>query len=132
LREWGLASSTISPRERTRTLPKVGNVEGRCEIAISVDVVRPRRMFPRTTLSEEGSRQEVASSNIKIRGRCRMIKWFAPTSPSARASRSRVIVDASRVASLRARGNSWSQIQAELGVSKGTAQRALAGLPKIV
>jgi hypothetical protein len=26
---------------------------------------------------------------------------------------------------------SWSQIQAELGVSKGTAQRAFAGLPKI-
>jgi hypothetical protein len=29
-----------------------------------------------------------------------------------------VIVDASRVATLRARGNSWSQVQAELGVSK--------------
>jgi hypothetical protein len=72
LREWGLPSSTISPRERTRTLPKVGNVELRCEIAISVDAARPRRMFPRTTLSEEGSRQEVASSNIKIRGRCRI------------------------------------------------------------
>jgi hypothetical protein len=32
---------------------------------------------------------------------------------------------------LRARGDSWSQIQTELGVSKGTAQRAFAGLPKI-
>jgi len=49
-----------------------------------------------------------------------------------RLGRPRVIVDASRVASLRARGNSWSQIQAELGVSKGTAQRAFAGSPKIV
>ncbi len=49
-----------------------------------------------------------------------------------RLGRPRVIVDASRIASLRARGNSWSQIQAELGVSKGTAQRAFAGLPKIV
>ena len=45
--------------------------------------------------------------------------------------RPRVIVDASRIAALRARGNSWSQVQAELGVSKGTAQRAFAGLPKI-
>jgi DNA invertase Pin-like site-specific DNA recombinase len=49
-----------------------------------------------------------------------------------RLGRPRIIVDASRVATLRARGNSWSQIQAELGVSKGTAQRAFAGLPKIV
>jgi DNA invertase Pin-like site-specific DNA recombinase len=46
--------------------------------------------------------------------------------------RQRVIVDAPRIAALRACGNSWSQIQAELGVSKGTAQRAFAGLPKIV
>ncbi len=44
-----------------------------------------------------------------------------------RLGRPRVIVDASRVAALRARGNSWSQVQAELGVSKGTAQRAFAG-----
>jgi hypothetical protein len=76
LREWGLPSSTISPRERIRSLPNVENVEGRCEMTISVDVLKPRRMFPRTTLSEEGSRQEVASSNIKIRGCCRMLlRW---------------------------------------------------------
>lgn len=49
-----------------------------------------------------------------------------------RLGRPRVIVDASRVATLRARGDSWSQIQAELGVSRGTAQRAFAALPKIV
>jgi DNA invertase Pin-like site-specific DNA recombinase len=48
-----------------------------------------------------------------------------------RLGRPRVIVDASRIASLRASGDSWSRIQAELGVSKGTAQRAFAGLPKI-
>jgi DNA invertase Pin-like site-specific DNA recombinase len=48
-----------------------------------------------------------------------------------RLGRPQVVVDVSRIASLRARGNSWSQIQAELGVSKGTAQRAFAGLPKI-
>jgi hypothetical protein len=49
-----------------------------------------------------------------------------------RLGRPRVIVDASRIAFLRAQGDSWSQIQSELGVSKGTAQRAFAGLPKIV
>src|SRR5437588_4262498 len=46
--------------------------------------------------------------------------------------RPRVIVDASRIAALRAQGRSWSQVGSELGVSKGTAQRAVAGLPKIV
>jgi DNA invertase Pin-like site-specific DNA recombinase len=45
--------------------------------------------------------------------------------------RPRVIVDASKIADLRAGGNSWSQIQAELGVSKGTAQRAFACRSKI-
>ena len=72
LRKWGLPSSTISPRERIRSLPNVENVEARCEMTISVDAARPRRMFSRTTLSEEGSRQEVASSKIKIRGCCRI------------------------------------------------------------
>ena len=71
LGEWGLPSSTISPRERVRSLPNAENVEARCEMTISVDALRARRIFPRTTLSEEGSRQEVASSNIKIRGCCR-------------------------------------------------------------
>jgi DNA invertase Pin-like site-specific DNA recombinase len=46
--------------------------------------------------------------------------------------RPRVIVDASRIASLRAQGRSWSEISAELRIGKGTAQRALVGLPKIV
>jgi DNA invertase Pin-like site-specific DNA recombinase len=48
-----------------------------------------------------------------------------------RLGRPRVIVDASRIASLRGRGSSWSEITNELGVSKGTAQRAVVGLPKI-
>jgi DNA invertase Pin-like site-specific DNA recombinase len=47
-----------------------------------------------------------------------------------RLGRPRVVVDASRIASLRSQGRSWSQIRAELGVSKGTAQRAVAELPK--
>jgi DNA invertase Pin-like site-specific DNA recombinase len=45
--------------------------------------------------------------------------------------RPRVIVDASKIASLREQGRSWAQIVAETGASKGTAQRALIGLPKI-
>ena len=49
-----------------------------------------------------------------------------------RLGRPRVVVDASRIASLRSQGRSWSQVGSELGVSKGTAQRAVAGLPKIV
>jgi DNA invertase Pin-like site-specific DNA recombinase len=49
-----------------------------------------------------------------------------------RLGRPRVIVDASRIASLRAQGRSWAQIRDETGVTKGTAQRALVGLPKIV
>lgn len=44
--------------------------------------------------------------------------------------RPRVIVDASRIASLRACGRSWREIMAEMGISKGTAQRALQRLPK--
>jgi DNA invertase Pin-like site-specific DNA recombinase len=48
-----------------------------------------------------------------------------------RLGRPRVVVDASQIASLRAQGRSWSQIRDETGVSKGTAQRAVIGLPKI-
>jgi DNA invertase Pin-like site-specific DNA recombinase len=44
--------------------------------------------------------------------------------------RPRVMVEASRVASLRAQGRSWAAISTELGIGKGTAQRACGGLPK--
>ena len=44
-----------------------------------------------------------------------------------RLGRPRVIVDASRTADLRTQGRSWAEIKAEVGVSKGTAQRAVAG-----
>jgi DNA invertase Pin-like site-specific DNA recombinase len=47
-----------------------------------------------------------------------------------RLGRPHVIVDASKIASLRAEGHSWAKIVAELGIGKGTAQRAFAGLPK--
>jgi DNA invertase Pin-like site-specific DNA recombinase len=48
-----------------------------------------------------------------------------------RLGRPRVIVDTYRIAFLRAQGRSWAQIKDETGISKGTAQRAVAGLPKI-
>ena len=48
-----------------------------------------------------------------------------------RVGRPRVFVDTNRIASLRAQGRSWSQIVAEVGVGKGTAQRAIAALPRI-
>ena len=47
-----------------------------------------------------------------------------------RLGRPRVVVDAPRIAALRARGRSWREITTETGISKGTAQRALSGLPK--
>jgi DNA invertase Pin-like site-specific DNA recombinase len=49
-----------------------------------------------------------------------------------RLGRPRVVVDATRIANLRAQGRSWAEIVAEMRIGKGTAQRALAGLPKIV
>jgi DNA invertase Pin-like site-specific DNA recombinase len=48
-----------------------------------------------------------------------------------RLGRPRVLVDVSRIASLRAQGHSWADINAEMGISKGTAQRAISALPKI-
>src|SRR5262245_53473835 len=46
--------------------------------------------------------------------------------------RPRVEVDSRQIAGLRARGRSWNQIAKELGIGKGTAQRALTSLPKIL
>ena len=47
-----------------------------------------------------------------------------------RLGRPKVAVDASRIARLRAQGNSWKAICEELGVGMGTAQRAVQSLPK--
>ena len=41
-----------------------------------------------------------------------------------------MVVDANRIARLRTHGRSWAEISKELGVGKGTAQRAFYGLPK--
>jgi DNA invertase Pin-like site-specific DNA recombinase len=48
-----------------------------------------------------------------------------------RVGRPKISVNALRIASLRGQGRSWAEITLETGISKGTAQRALAGLPKI-
>jgi DNA invertase Pin-like site-specific DNA recombinase len=44
--------------------------------------------------------------------------------------RPRVSVDRPRIATLRKEGHSWAEICDSLGVSKGTAQRAMLSLPK--
>lgn len=44
--------------------------------------------------------------------------------------RPRVNADAGRVAALRSKGMSWSEVCEQTGLSKGTAQRAFASLPK--
>lgn len=48
-----------------------------------------------------------------------------------RLGRPRATVDYTRIASLRAQGLSWSRVVAEMGIGKGTAQRALASLHKV-
>jgi DNA invertase Pin-like site-specific DNA recombinase len=49
-----------------------------------------------------------------------------------RLGRPRVAVDAARIGALRRHGRSWREITAEMGISKGSAQRAFCGLPKNV
>lgn len=46
--------------------------------------------------------------------------------------RPRVDVDAPTIAILRHQGRSWAEITRQTGISKGTAQRAVIGLPKTV
>jgi len=43
--------------------------------------------------------------------------------------RPRVAVDVTRIAFLRAQGHSWAEVSRELGIGKGTAQRAFYSLP---
>lgn len=49
-------------------------------------------------------------------------------SKGKKLGRPRVAVDAPRIAARRAQGDSWATIKAELGVSKGSAQRAFLSL----
>jgi len=48
-----------------------------------------------------------------------------------RLGRPRIVVNAVRIGDMRAQGRSWAEIKAETGISKGTAQRAVAHLSKI-
>jgi DNA invertase Pin-like site-specific DNA recombinase len=47
-----------------------------------------------------------------------------------RLGRPKVVVDAARIADLRSQGDSWRIVCDKLGIGKGTAQRAVASLPK--
>ena len=49
-----------------------------------------------------------------------------------RLGRPLVVVDAATIAALRVQGRSWREIVVEMGISKGTAQRAVLSLPKNV
>jgi hypothetical protein len=42
-----------------------------------------------------------------------------------------VVMGVARIADLRALGRSWREVTNELSIGKGTAQRAVAGLPKM-
>ncbi len=53
-------------------------------------------------------------------------------SKGKRLGRPKVVVDATRIAALREQGHSWREIMEHTGISKGTAQRSVASLPKIV
>jgi len=56
-----------------------------------------------------------------------------PRAKGKRLGLGKVVADVDRIANLRAQGRSWPDVAAELGIAgKGTAQRAVAGLPKIV
>ena len=47
-----------------------------------------------------------------------------------RLGRPRVVVDAPRIAALRAQARSWREVCVQLRLTKGTAQRAIYSLPK--
>ena len=51
-------------------------------------------------------------------------------SRGVRLGRPRRVVDSERIARLRAQGLSWAKITKATGVTRGTAQRAVSGLPK--
>src|SRR5437016_13221183 len=64
-----------------------------------------------------------------IRDRVRL-GLAAARAKGKRIGRPRVPVDALRIGFLRHQGRAWAQMKADTGISKGTAQRALASLPR--
>jgi DNA invertase Pin-like site-specific DNA recombinase len=69
--------------------------------------------FERTLIQE---RVKAGLRNARAKGKC--------------LGRPRVTVNAQSIAVLRGQGQSWAQIETLTGISKGTAQRAFASLPK--
>jgi DNA invertase Pin-like site-specific DNA recombinase len=65
-----------------------------------------------------------------IRGRI-LSGLAAARTRGVRLGRPRIAVDAQAVARLRASGASWSTVCEKTGLTRGTAQRAIQGLPKI-
>jgi len=55
-------------------------------------------------------------------------KFLSGLSP--KHGRPRKVVDASRIARLRASGHSWNDIAEQLDIGRGTAYRAFQGFPK--
>jgi DNA invertase Pin-like site-specific DNA recombinase len=66
-----------------------------------------------------------------IRGRV-LSGLAAAKARGVKLGRPRVSADGAQIAVLRKQGRSWSEICQETGLSKGTAQRAFAYLPKIL
>lgn len=67
----GSESATIRPASRTRIRPNPAKVDARWDTTINVEVERYSDTLRKIKASDVGSRQEVASSRIRIRGLCR-------------------------------------------------------------
>jgi DNA invertase Pin-like site-specific DNA recombinase len=90
----------------------------------SLDTATPAGRMVFTVL---GAVAELERSLIaeRVRGGLRLAR-----ARGVKLGRPRVLVNANDIRALRATGASWSTICEKLGLSRGTAQRAVAGLPK--
>jgi DNA invertase Pin-like site-specific DNA recombinase len=92
----------------------------------SLDTATPAGRMVFTVL---GAVAELERSLIaeRVRGGLRLAR-----ARGVKLGRPRVLVNANEIRTLRAQGASWSTVCEKLGLSRGTAQRAVQGLPKIV
>jgi DNA invertase Pin-like site-specific DNA recombinase len=92
----------------------------------SLDTATPAGRMVFTVL---GAVAELERSLIaeRVRGGLRLAR-----ARGVKLGRPRVSADGAQIAVLRKQGRSWSEICQETGLSKGTAQRAFASLPKIL
>jgi DNA invertase Pin-like site-specific DNA recombinase len=92
----------------------------------SLDTATPAGRMVFTVL---GAVAELERSLIaeRVRGGLRLAR-----SRGVKLGRPRVTVNANEIRTLRAQGASWSTVCEKLGLSRGTAQRAVQGLPKII